>query len=383
MGRRYSKDAAIVLEQNVHYQAVRDAILESGIGGGGAGGGSNGSMLRRHGQRSGGNSFLNGKRKATPWGQNLTTDVRKIDRTSRVMANGSHNSMISRRVANSVKDDTPMDDRLPEIEESESECQKNEDQPPSSPVQIKKKTSAVDQNQTLVTPESPHSVGEESSPEEERPIKISSNKDINNNSKNDSDLDLDDEKSIDSQTTTTTPIPTPSADPSIITKVSPTGTDSITTEQPPKKIVPGMTLRRRQKRTPSRKVDAASSSVTAADTTTPRKLSTIGHYFSPDKKHKSVRDIEEDDADDDDSGDNSNDEGDENVEDDNSHLSEVVDDDDISQSSIPKNKQLRVNNALHLIDADEDGGMLVEPSSTTCFRGLKRLFSLLNNGERI
>jgi len=47
-------------------------------------------------------------------------------------------------------------------------------------------------------------------------------------------------------------------------------------------------------------------------------------------------------------------------------------------------RRLRVNHNLHLTDADMNGGILIETNGTDAFpRGLKKLFTLLNAGKRI
>jgi len=163
--------------------------------------------------------------------------------------------------------------------------------------------------------------------------------------------------------TPSTPIAHLSTPLPVIAKVSPTST----TKLPRGKFKTGMTLRRRQQRTPStlspQRVAVLRGKTPASTPTTPRKSSSIGRYFSPKKGNKVRHELEDDN--------------------DRSPPSVVGEDGDGSSSVTPEKKKLRINHSLYLTDSDEYGGRFIEPSATACPRGLKRLFALLNTGERI
>jgi len=324
--RKYSKDAAIVLSQDVHYCTVRDTILAGGNGRGGVTK-IRGSLERKYG----GNSILSGERKVTPWNQRLNVDVRKDDQR-RIIANRQQE-----------KKDTL-----------------------SSPLHTETRIVPKEKD-PVVTPESPSSMFGESNCGE-TPSKIiceDEHDDV------DKDYDLSDKRNTD-QMAPSTPTPSLSALPAAITEVSPTSTD-IATKQSRSKLKLGMTLRRRQKRIisspTSRRKAAIAQEESPAAPITPRKSSSIGRYFSTNKRGNLGKDLDHDD---------------DNNDSDNESSPLVVDEDeDLPSSSLSENKQLRVNHTLHLTDEDMDGGLFIDPSGTTCPRGLKRLFDLLNNGERI
>jgi len=365
---RYSKDVVIVVRQDVQYRAVRDTIL---AGGGEPLAGGRGvtkigeSVMGRLGRKGGTNSILNGERKVAEWGQSLTVDVRKDDR-ARNMANDTFNR--SNRVSDNGQD-AIMEDDPPVPDESDSELSRHRkrDDASSSPVQDEEE--ALDSEKDLVvTPESPSSVCtqpiQEMTPESPssvctQPIEEDSSTKTSCKDEHD-DIGEDNSKSdvetIDQQAPST-PIDPPS------TPVSPTST----TKRPRGKLKLGMTLRRRQQRTPStplpQRVAATRGKTPATTPTTPHKSSSIGQYFSP-KKRKNLGDDLEDDND-------------------SSHPSVVAEDGDPSLSLTPEKKKLRINHSLHLTDSDEYGGRIFEPSATCDPRGLKRLFALLNTGERI
>lgn len=173
----------------------------------------------------------------------------------------------------------------------------------------------------------------------------------------------------DDRTVPHTPVPSRSTLPSSDgTALSPDTTTTINSTTPrltttPSKLKVVMKLRRRQRITPSK---------TKPPPTTPHKSTSIGRFFSARGEQ-----IEDDETSDSPPSVVAEDEG--------APMSPPPEDEGVSPSLLPgdEGERLRVNYTQHLTEADEDGGEVVEPSIEACPRGLKRLFALLNDGERI